>query len=278
MKKIIFVTVRGTLILLIVALLASGCMIYNVRDNIKRQRFGVAKGVMFHHWAVERKLEHEVELLVRSFDKTIFTKPQNAYIDPATGGKVEEVYGKKVNISQTVNQIMNAEPYTTVLPVTVILDPEVSIDVYRNIQTCVSGFHTWYGGGGGRGKNIMLAAQSLNNYLVAPGEIFSFNRATGPRTPERGYKLAPIIVGGTVIPGYGGGVCQVSTTLYNAVKSAELEIVERYPHSRPVDYVPKGRDATVSDFLDFKFRNNTDRYILLKSSAYGYGLSIEIWH
>ena len=276
MKKIIFVSIRGTLILLIVALLASGCMFYNVRDNIRRQKYGVAKGVTFNHWSVERKLEHEVELLVKSVDKMVFTKPQNAYLDPATGGKVEEVYGKKVNIRETINQIMNAQPHTSVSPVIVMLDPEVSVDVYRNIQNRVGGFQTWYGGGG-RGQNIMLAAQSLNNYLIAPGEIFSFNRATGPRTPERGYQLAPIIVGRTVIPGYGGGVCQVSTTLYNAVKAAELEIVERYPHSRPVDYVPRGRDATVSDYLDFKFRNNTDHYILLKSSAYHYRLSIEIW-
>ncbi|HHX77032.1 MAG TPA: VanW family protein, partial [Firmicutes bacterium] len=66
-------------------------------------------------------------------------------------------------------------------------------------------------------------------------------------------------------PGIGGGVCQVSTTLFNAVDRAGLEIVERYRHSQPIDYVPLGRDATISDYLDFKFRNNTDNYILIRS-------------
>lgn len=98
-----------------------------------------------------------------------------------------------------------------------------------------------------------------------------------PRDAEHGYELAPIIVGNTVVPGYGGGICQVSTTLYNAVRQAGLEIVERYPHSLPVDYVPSGMDATVSNHLDFKFRNNTERFILIRTASYGYVLVVEIW-
>ena len=98
-----------------------------------------------------------------------------------------------------------------------------------------------------------------------------------PRDAEHGYRKAPIIVGDSVVPGYGGGVCQVSTTLYNAAKKAGLEIVERFPHSMPVDYVHLGMDATVSGYLDFKFRNNNNHYILIKTATQGYLLVVEIW-
>ncbi len=265
------------MILLLLLFVISGCLAHNIRDRVVRQKYGVAEGVYFSHWPMEQKLEHEVETIVKAFGKEHFKKPQNAFLDQETGGYIEEICGEKVHINQTVATIMNAEPDTLVWPVVVVLEPEISVEVYRSIRVCKSSFQTWFGGGG-RGHNIRLAAQSINNYLLAPGELFSFNRATGPRTSERGYQQAPIIVGGSVVPGYGGGVCQVSSTLYNTVKKADLEIVERFPHSRPVDYVPRGRDATVSDFLDFKFRNNTEEYLLIKTSAYNFHLVIELWH
>lgn len=118
----------------------------------------------------------------------------------------------------------------------------------------------------GRTYNIKVAARAFDELLVLPGQEVSFNRVVGPRSFEAGYRTAPIIVNNEFVDGLGGGVCQVSTTLYNCVLLANLEIVERVCHSLPVSYVPIGRDATVVyDAIDFIFRNNTDSYLLIKT-------------
>ncbi len=118
----------------------------------------------------------------------------------------------------------------------------------------------------GRTYNIKVAARAFDELLVLPGQDVSFNRVVGPRSFEAGYRTAPVIVNNEFVDGLGGGVCQVSTTLYNCVLLANLEIVERVCHSLPVSYVPIGRDATVVyDAIDFIFRNNTDSYLLIKT-------------
>lgn len=129
-----------------------------------------------------------------------------------------------------------------------------------------------------RSENIRLAARSLDEIIIAPGEQFSFNRAVGQRTVQAGYKEAMFIEGNTYTPGLGGGVCQVSSTLYNAVALAHLEILERHHHTLTVDYVPIGQDATVSyPDLDFRFKNNTSSYIKIRSSVEGNTLSFKIY-
>ncbi len=129
-----------------------------------------------------------------------------------------------------------------------------------------------------RTENIRTAAKALDRIQLAPGERFSFNEIVGKRTTEAGYKEAPIISGDTFIPGIGGGVCQVSTTLYNAVVLADLEILERHHHSLPVDYVPPGQDATVSyPSLDFKFRNTLDTFLQIRSYVEGDTLTFKLY-
>jgi len=129
-----------------------------------------------------------------------------------------------------------------------------------------------------RTENIRLAAKALDGKLLAPGERFSFNESVGERTIEAGYKEAMIIVGDAFTPGLGGGVCQVSSNLYNAVNLAHLEILERHRHSLPVDYVPPGQDATVSfPIVDFKFRNSTDAYLLIRSFVEGNTLTFRLY-
>lgn len=108
-----------------------------------------------------------------------------------------------------------------------------------------------------RSYNIALAAKALNNTLIKPGEVFSFNKRVGPRTAKSGYREAIIIESNVFVPGLGGGVCQVSSTLYNTVLLAGLEITERSNHSLAITYVPLGRDAAVSyGYQDLKFSNN----------------------
>ena len=108
-------------------------------------------------------------------------------------------------------------------------------------------------------NNIQLALSMLNGTRVAPGETFSFNDAVGERTTARGFRKATAYSGGEVTEQVGGGICQVSTTLFNAAVKADLEIVERHNHSLTVAYVDKGKDATVDwGHQDFKFKNTSD--------------------
>lgn len=109
-----------------------------------------------------------------------------------------------------------------------------------------------------RGENIKLAVSKINGKILAPGDVFSFNDAVGPRTSEGGYQTAHVYTAGKVVDGIGGGICQVSTTLYNAVLKADLNVVDRRNHMFTVGYVPYGQDATVSyGTTDFKFSNST---------------------
>ncbi len=115
--------------------------------------------------------------------------------------------------------------------------------------------------GENRVHNIKLACEKISGTLVYPEETFSFNEIVGERTTHRGFKEAPIIFHGEKSYGTGGGICQVSSTLYMATTAAGMKILERHPHSETVSYAP-GTDATVAyDSLDFKFKNNTGNVI-----------------
>lgn len=121
-----------------------------------------------------------------------------------------------------------------------------------------------------RVKNIQLATEAINNTVVFPGESFSFNRIVGKRTAAKGYLKAKVIVRGEYAEDIGGGICQVSSTLFNAVDSAGLKIVQRFSHSRHVPYIPPGRDATVSWYgPDFVFRNSYHHPVLIRAKTIG---------
>jgi vancomycin resistance protein YoaR len=129
-----------------------------------------------------------------------------------------------------------------------------------------------------RSQNLYMATASINKSIVAPQAVFSFNNTVGIRTMERGYLDALVIVGNKFEPGLGGGICQVSSTLYNACLLAGLEIVERSNHGLSVAYVPLGRDATVAyGIQDFKCRNNTDSPIYIRAITGGGKLTINIY-
>ncbi|MGE7666450.1 VanW family protein [Ureibacillus composti] len=118
----------------------------------------------------------------------------------------------------------------------------------------------------GRNKNIELSSQSIHNVIVGVDDYFSFNTQVGPRTKERGYQPATEIINGEYVMGIGGGICQTSSTLFNAVDQLGMQFVERHHHSLSVGYVPKGRDATVSyGSLDFRFQNTTGVPFLIQT-------------
>ena len=140
-----------------------------------------------------------------------------------------------------------------------IIPPSIKENELKTVDTLISSFSTNYGSisSSERANNIALATKSINGYVVMPGDTFSFNGVVGQRTAAKGYQAAPVIVGDKVESGLGGGICQVSTTLYNAVHNAGLTSTERSHHSLPVHYVSEGMDATV-DYgnIDYKFRND----------------------
>lgn len=237
----------------------------------------VRRGVELDGMLMEGLSRREVSALVQQLAGKLAQLPRSAFVDPQSGGIVPEIPGWQLDIPLTTERIMDATANSRVLPVLIQLDPEISTAHFNSIREEIGAYQTWIGGGGNRAANIILATTSLNNYLLLPGEIFSFNKATGPRTAERGYRPAPVIVGHTIVPGLGGGICQVSTTLYNSVLRAKLEVVERYPHSQPIDYVPLGMDATVADSLDFRFCNNSDHLIMIRASNWGGSVDVQIW-
>ncbi|MCQ4699200.1 VanW family protein, partial [Paeniclostridium sordellii] len=109
----------------------------------------------------------------------------------------------------------------------------------------------------------------LYDIILMPGEEFSYNKATGPRSKANGYKDAPVIVNGKIQDGSGGGVCQVSTSIYNSVLYSGLEITQVRNHSLPSSYAPMGKDATVAyDYLDLKFKNTYKHPIYIHTTAY----------
>ena len=128
-----------------------------------------------------------------------------------------------------------------------------------------------------RATNIALAASAINGAVIKPGEVFSFNNAVGSTTADKGYKKAKIFVNGREKEGFGGGICQVSSTLFNAAQEAGMEIVERHPHSKEVKYVAKGHDAAVTPgSIDFKFKNIKDYSVQIEANATDREISVGI--
>lgn len=171
---------------------------------------------------------------------------------------------------------MNASANSRLEPVIIETVPLVRSEHLEPLTEILGDFSTPVMGSPGRVNNIRLSLAAINNTIVFPGEVFSFNEVVGERTPEKGYKPAPVIYGESVADGVGGGICQTSTTLYNAVRRAELEIVERRMHSIAPSYIRHGMDATVAwPHTDFKFRNNSEYPIIVKGEIQGW--RVRVW-
>ena len=210
--------------------------------------------------------------------------PVNAVVEFGSGGAIEKipgVIGKKLNVEQLAAALK--EPLTTLdLPKGIIeLEPEdiapfITTEDIAQIDTVLGTYSTYYYPGD-RGDNIWLAANSISNKIVKPSWTFSFNDTVGPRTWDNGYKVAGVIINGRPDVDYGGGVCQVSSTLYNAVLLAGLTPVERTAHFFQSTYIGAARDATVADGqIDFKFRNDLLHNVYLIAEAYGSTLSVYV--
>lgn len=143
---------------------------------------------------------------------------------------------------------------------------DIGIEAFPNLLSSYS--KSFASSSSNRATNVSLATNKINGKVLMPGEVFSFNGTVGKRTPQAGFKVAGVYMNGQVATDYGGGICQVSSTLYNAVLRANLEIVDRSNHMFEVGYVPIGTDATVSwGAPDFKFKNSRSYPIKIVTSS-----------
>ena len=152
-------------------------------------------------------------------------------------------------------------------------------EMMEKVTDKIGTFSTSYSSSGwGRKKNVKAGASFINGNVIYPGETFSVHDVVTPFTYERGYDMAGSYLNGETVESMGGGICQVSTTLYNAVLRAELEIVERHEHSMTVGYVQLSADAAIAGtYKDLKFKNNTETPIYIEGNANGSTLTFTIW-
>ncbi|KKO54998.1 VanW family protein [Paenibacillus sp. DMB20] len=161
------------------------------------------------------------------------------------------------------------------------VQPEVTVESLKaeGIERKIIQFSTSLGASGpGRVHNITAASKAVDGMILKPGEEFNYAEVIAKAKKEYGFRQAPVIVSGKLVPGIGGGICQVSSTVYNAVLLTGLEVTERRSHSLPVNYLPKGLDATFAEgAINFRFRNNTGKHLLIRSEVNGRTLTLKFF-
>ena len=194
----------------------------------------------------------------------------------------QEEMGRKIDANSLYNQLIAAldrrDYRAKIVMTSQPVAPKVTAEQLANSFSLISTYTTQTTADSNRNNNVNLAAQAVTCTAVMPGEEFSFNAATGQRTAEKGYLPAAAILGGTTVDEIGGGVCQVSSTLFNAAAMADMTILKRSPHTWPSNYVEKGRDATVNwPNLDFSFRNDRDTPIFIVAYYQQRQCTVEIY-
>lgn len=209
----------------------------------------------------------------------VHTEPKNAYYTKNPFEVFPHVNGIDFNIENAKELLKeDKDEYEIILIITEpeITTNEIGTEAFPNL---ISSFSTKYDTSNiPRTTNLKLAMQKLNGYVVSPGETFSYNKALGKRTVAAGYKEAGGYAGGRVVQTLAGGICQISSTLYDAVVYANLDIIERHNHMFLAGYVGAGKDATVVyGSLDFKFKNTRNYPIMIKTSIGGGIAKISIY-
>ncbi len=229
-------------------------------------------------------------------DRLYRRQPHNARLKVTEAGVqiVPETLGRGLNVGETALQLQKR--YFIALPkieaATRALKPRLLAADLEGSDVELGRYTTRFNPGErGRTRNVRTAATSISGQVLMPGQAFSFNHATGERTAGKGYRMAHIFITkpgadeAEVADGLAGGTCQVSSTLFNAVRKtnaqfdkAALKILERNHHSLPVTYVPRGLDATVAwPGKDFRFRNAYSAPIFLKTAVNGSHLTVSVW-
>ena len=211
----------------------------------------------------------------------IHKEPVNAYFtqNPYVVHPSENGMDFKISLEEAKN-LLQEDKDEYIIPLK-ILYPSITTNMIGTeaFPDLLSEFSTKYSASNkNRTTNLILASNKINGTVLMPGETFSYNKVVGERTIQAGYKEAPIYVSGRVEDGIGGGICQITTTLYNAVVYANLDIVERSNHQFVPSYAGPSRDATVVyGAIDFKFKNNRDYPIKITCSVSGGIANFKIW-
>jgi vancomycin resistance protein YoaR len=223
--------------------------------------------------------------LLASVAKDVNRKPADATFEVVSGGiRVRPAQpGRALDVDASRHAIERAVLSETGRGATLTVgtaEPERSTAEAQamGITGVVGSYTTTYAGTPGRLHNVQLVAELIDGALVAPGARFSFNETTGERNEAKGFEEAPVIINGELQSGIGGGVCQVSTTLFNAVFEAGLSIERRTNHALYISHYPLGRDATVNfPDIDLVFTNDTDRWLLVRTFVGAGSLTVNVY-
>jgi vancomycin resistance protein YoaR len=223
----------------------------------------------------EEKLQIDINQSAK--DASIKIEKNNIVVKPETDGRKINLDELDQKLKDNINGELNSVNEVTIdMEIT---KPKVTKEDLSKIKGIMGTFSSSYATSApGRCNNIEIATAAINGTIVMPGEVFSFNDVVGPRTVERGYQEAGTYVGNKIEPGIGGGICQVSTTIYRAAMKANLRSVERTNHSMVVGYAQPGLDATVSyGYLDYKFKNTYDFPIYIQGNTSGKVVTYNIY-
>ncbi|GAB6168012.1 VanW family protein [Clostridium carnis] len=239
--------------------------------------------------SIEAKISYNEEKL-KAFEETVKqivnVNPQNAKISISSGNitVTPDVIGYKINEEELHKKIVeniNGDPGHAVQLTFDLQESPAKIKAsdLQKINGKISGYSSNYrDGGDGRVTNMRIAAETVNGTVLMPGEEFSYNALIGDTTPDKGYQKANTYVGNKIVPDYGGGICQVSTTLYRAIMRANIRSTERLNHSLTVSYSEPGLDATVAyGVVDYKFVNTYDFPIYIQGYVSGGTVGFSIY-
>ena len=229
--------------------------------------------------AIDKEIEKLYNLTYKKDkDAKILIDGQNiSYIDERYGRELNKEKIRK-DIIDKIGNINNSYKFESVKSEFIVKEPDIKVSDIQNIDTKISTYDTYYNSVVDRGKNVRNASESVDDMIIMPGEEFSYKEAIKEVSIENGYTYAPVIIDGELKPGIGGGICQVSSTIYNAQLMAGILPTERRNHSKPVSYVPRGLDATfASGSIDYKFKNEYEYPIAINSYSIDNRIYVEIW-
>ena len=258
----------------------SGNLIKRYKDLKDIEHGGVTIELEFTYDS--EKIQNLVAKEVSSYN----IAPVNATVKRKNGAfaYTDHVIGSKVNIDETVKLIEEAINHwdrQDILVDAVVEDdmPLYTRDVVEQCNAVLGTFTTEYASSAqGRAANLANGARLINNTLLYPGDVFNAYNVLTPFTEENGYFVAGAYLNGVVVDSVGGGACQVTTTLYNAVLEAELEVVQRFPHSMTISYVDLSRDAAIAGtYKNFQFKNNTGVPILIEATTKDRRITFKLW-
>lgn len=257
------------------------------RDGTEKENFHVGATLLKEGMDIEveygyeeSKMQEKLDELTQKFDR----EPKDSTITRSGGRFIvePEVNGRKLRQKETkegISSVLDTRKSGKAQIEADVENAQITAEDNSHVTDLIGSFKTTYKDNDrNRNINLEVGCRNINGTVIPPGGVFSANAELGSQTVAGGYREAAIYNNGKVEKGVAGGVCQVTTTLYNAALKAELDIVERHPHSMTVGYVPLGRDAAVAGtYKDLKFRNNTDYPIYIEAYASGGNLVMNIY-